>query len=210
VRTPVFLFWCRKPLRAGAAFCQNGLTDSISAISPIAWHAAKALLCIALFFTNTPLYAQDLTPSFGTPQKLTLSPLTVQTKAGKKHVFQVEVARSPQEQEIGLMWRLELKPDRGMLFPFAAPRVASFWMRNTYVALDLLFIRNTGEIVNIHANAVPLNETLLTSRGQVSAVLELAAGTTQRLGIAPGDRVVHPALHPGMHTKPHTKPLAKP
>jgi uncharacterized membrane protein (UPF0127 family) len=145
-----------------------------------------------------PLYAQPIqsppAAAFGTPQKLPFSTLKVQTSTGKEHMFQVEVARTSQEQQIGLMWRLALKPNEGMLFPFPTPRIASFWMRNTYISLDLLFIKKSGHIANIAANAVPLSEALLISDGEVSAVLELAAGTAQRLGIKPGDRVIHPSL----------------
>lgn len=108
--------------------------------------------------------------------------------------FQVEVAEGPAEQARGLMYRRNLAPDSGMLFPFAEARQARFWMRNTYVPLDLLFIDEAGRIESIHADAAPLDESTIASRGPVIAVLEILAGESARRGIRPGDRVLHPAL----------------
>lgn len=119
---------------------------------------------------------------------LAQTPLTVWSSSGK-HRFTVELARSPSEQEHGLMFRQSLGADCGMLFPFAAPERASFWMRNTLIPLDLLFIRADGTIANIAANAKPHDETPLMSQGQVTAVLELAGGRAAQLGIRAGDRV---------------------
>ena len=116
-------------------------------------------------------------------------PLTVSSSNGK-HRFIVELAGSPSEQERGLMFRQSLGADRGMLFPFPAPERASFWMRNTLIPLDLLFIRADGTIANIAADARPHDESLLSSQGPVAAVLELAGGRAAQLGIRPGDRVV--------------------
>ena len=103
--------------------------------------------------------------------------------------FRVELARSPQEQSKGLMFRTELGPDEGMIFPFDPPRGASFWMRNTVIPLDLIFVGVDGRISNIAANAIPYDESPLNSIGLAKAVLELRGGRAAELGIVPGDKV---------------------
>ena len=117
--------------------------------------------------------------------------MTVASK-GKTHRFIVEVARTPQEQATGLMNRSTLAPDRGMIFPFEAPRPASFWMKNTLIPLDILFIRADGTIANVEANTVPLSLDNVNSAGSVAAVLEIPGGRAAELGIAAGDRVDWP------------------
>ena len=108
---------------------------------------------------------------------------------GKTHAFTVEVARTPEQQAQGLMYRNALDPDRGMIFPFDTVRQASFWMKNTLIPLDLIFIRADGKIANIEANAVPLSLQPIYSDGDVAAVLEIAGGRAAELGVAPGDKV---------------------
>ncbi len=108
---------------------------------------------------------------------------------GKTFAFRVELARSAEEQSKGLMFRTELGPDEGMIFPFDPPRGASFWMRNTVIPLDLIFVGTDGRISNIAANAVPYDETNLNSIGLAKAVLELRGGRAAELGIVAGDRV---------------------
>ena len=119
---------------------------------------------------------------------LKIIPLTI-TSAGKEIAFKVELAQSLQEQAKGLMFRTELGADEGMLFPFDPPKPASFWMRNTVIPLDLLFIAPDGRISNIAAQAKPYDETKLRSDGSVKAVLELRGGRAAELGIVPGDTV---------------------
>ena len=117
-------------------------------------------------------------------------PLTIRTAAGKVHRFTVEVARTPEEQAQGLMFRETLAPDRGMIFPHDPPRPASFWMKNTLIPLDIVFIRPDRTILRIEANTVPYSLEPVTSLGEpTAAVLELAGGRSAELGIAPGDRV---------------------
>lgn len=99
------------------------------------------------------------------------------------HRFAVEVARTPEEQARGLMYRTSLAPDRGMLFPFAKPKFASFWMKNTFIPLDIIFIRSDGSIDRIAENTIPESLEPVVSGGEVAAVLELAGGTAARLGI---------------------------
>jgi uncharacterized membrane protein (UPF0127 family) len=117
-----------------------------------------------------------------------VAPLTV-TSAGTVHRFRVELARTGAEQSRGLMFRTALGPDEGMIFPMDPPRHASFWMRNTVIPLDIIFIGPDRRILNIAANAVPYDERPLASIGPVSAVLELAGGKAAALGIAAGDKV---------------------
>jgi uncharacterized protein len=119
---------------------------------------------------------------------LEVIPLTV-TSSGKRRAFRVEVAKSMIEQGKGLMFRTALAPDEGMLFPMNPPRLAGFWMRNTVIPLDIIFVGPDGRILNIAANAVPYDETSLKSAGPVKAVLELGGGRAAALGIVPGDKV---------------------
>lgn len=113
---------------------------------------------------------------------------------GTRHEFRVELALTSRQQARGLMFRESLADDEGMLFPFARPRQASFWMRNTIIPLDLIFVRRNGKIANIIENAEPLTETQRRSKGQVMAVLELRGGLTAELGIKAGDTVYHSVM----------------
>lgn len=122
------------------------------------------------------------------PAGLQLVPLTIDS-AGKRHDFTVEVARSSQEQAQGLMFRTELAPDAGMIFPFGGTKPASFWMKNTVISLDIIFVRADGSIESIAANTVPYSLDPVSSNEPVAAVLELAAGRAAELGIKPGDIV---------------------
>ena len=128
-------------------------------------------------------------PPRTSPAGLDLVPLDIVAATGRHH-FTVEVARTADQQGQGLMFRTALAADEGMIFPFPQPRMASFWMRNTLIPLDMLFIREDGTIARIAANTVPLSEETVTSRGElVAAVLELRGGRAAELGIAEGDRV---------------------
>lgn len=120
---------------------------------------------------------------------LPVIPLTITGADGQAHTFRVEVARSAIEQAHGLMFRTKMGADEGMIFPMDPPRDASFWMRNTVIPLDIVFIGSDGRILNIAANAVPYSEQSLPSLGPVKGVLELNGGRAAQLGIAAGDRV---------------------
>jgi uncharacterized protein len=127
----------------------------------------------------------------GTVAAQQLQELKITGKNGA-HIFGVEMALTPEEQAKGLMFRKELPEGQGMLFDFHQEQPTSFWMKNTYVSLDMIFIRGDGRILRIAENTVPLSEALVPSGGPVRAVLEVVAGTAKKLGIAPGDRVTHP------------------
>lgn len=117
-----------------------------------------------------------------------LLPLAIHTADASRR-FEVEVAITPAEQEKGLMFRKALGPDTGMLFPMDPPRTASFWMKNTLIPLDMLFIRTDGTIAFIGANAQPYSQEPVSAGIPVAAVLELAGGRAAALGIKEGDRV---------------------
>ena len=119
---------------------------------------------------------------------LEVIPLTV-TSLGKKHTFRVEMARTDEEQARGLMFRTEMGADEGMLFPYDPPRVLSFWMRNTVLSLDLVFIGPDRRVINVAANAVPYSEESILSDAPGIAVLELNAGRAAELNIVAGATV---------------------
>jgi uncharacterized protein len=114
-------------------------------------------------------------------------PLTIRSASGAHH-FRVELAATPDQQERGLMFRKSVDADRGMIFPYEPPQEVAFWMKNTWVPLDIVFIRPDGTIARItHAQAMDL--TPLPSGTPVSAVLEIRAGRAAELGIKEGDVV---------------------
>ena len=122
---------------------------------------------------------------------LPVIPLTVTTRGGK-HPFRVEVASSGAEQSKGLMFRSAMGGDEGMIFPLDPPRDAAFWMRNTLIPLDIIYIRGDGVVRSIARNARPLDETPLPAGGTTLGVLELAGGRAAEIGLRPGDRVDFP------------------
>jgi uncharacterized membrane protein (UPF0127 family) len=113
-----------------------------------------------------------------------------------RHAFRVEVAASPEEQAKGLMFRTEMGADEGMLFPHDPPRRASFWMKNTVIPLDIIYVGTDGRILNI-VDAKPYDLTPLPSAGVASAVLELNGGRAAQLGIKAGDKVSWTLPKPG-------------
>jgi hypothetical protein len=117
--------------------------------------------------------------------------LTIVTASGP-HPFTIELATSPAQMMQGLMFRQSLAPDAGMLFDYQTPSMASMWMKNTLIPLDMLFVDATGHIVNIHERAVPGSLDAIAAAAPVRAVIELNGGTAERLGIRPGDRVIYP------------------
>jgi uncharacterized membrane protein (UPF0127 family) len=117
--------------------------------------------------------------------------LEISSKTGV-HVFAVEMAATDAERTRGLMHRKSLPAGRGMLFDFKRDQMIAMWMRNTYIPLDMIFIRRDGTIARIAQSTEPLSERIISSGAPVRAVLEVIAGTARRLGLAPGDRVAHP------------------
>jgi uncharacterized membrane protein (UPF0127 family) len=120
--------------------------------------------------------------------------LTLVTEAGQSHAFSVEVVDTPESRSRGLMYRTDLADDAGMLFDFFTDQAVSFWMMNTFIPLDMIFVSNDGVIRSIHANARPHDRTGIPSGAPVRFVLEIPGGRAAALGIRPGDRMQHPRV----------------
>ncbi|MEM6811973.1 MAG: DUF192 domain-containing protein [Pseudomonadota bacterium] len=119
--------------------------------------------------------------------------LTIQTKTGALHQFDVELALKPSDFAQGLMFRNEMAENAGMLFYFGGREAERrFWMKNTFIPLDMIFIRKNGDIHHIHENAQPNDLTRIGSQGPVAAVLEINGGISSSLGIRKGDKIIHP------------------
>ena len=123
-----------------------------------------------------------------------VQPLEIVTKSGVQ-VFSVEMATTEQEKETGLMYRKELADGKGMLFDFSPAQEVSMWMKNTFISLDMIFIRADGRILRIAENTEPQSTRIISSGGLAKGVLEVIAGTAKKYGIAPGDRVGHPLFN---------------
>jgi uncharacterized protein len=143
------------------------------------------LLAIAAL---APLWAAA--PAAAQLQTFATSELTIVSATGP-HKFTIELATTPAQQAQGLMFRRSLAPDAGMLFDFGVSQRTAFWMKNTLIPLDMLFVAQDGRITGIHARAVPETTDPIPSPGKVRAVIELNGGTADRLGIKPGDRVIY-------------------
>jgi len=124
-----------------------------------------------------------------------LQNVEIATKEGVQ-VFRVELARSEAEREKGLMYRRALPDGQGMLFDFGGDQDVAMWMKNTYIPLDMIFIRGDGTIARIAENTEPHSLAIIASGGPVRGVLEVIAGTAKKYGIAPGDMVAHPMFRP--------------
>ncbi|MDE2514659.1 MAG: DUF192 domain-containing protein [Rhodospirillales bacterium] len=151
------------------------------------WRAALLALALA------PVALAQGTGAGGEPTKaqpvLPREALTILSQDGTRHVFQVEVAKTPAEQTAGLMFRTALAPDQGMIFPWNPPQRSQMWMQNTLIPLDMLFIGAHGTIRHIAENTVPESQAVIDSRVPVAATLEVPAGTAARLDIVVGDKV---------------------
>jgi uncharacterized protein len=134
--------------------------------------------------------------AFGAPgaRAASFQPLEIVTKSGVQ-VFSVEMATTEQEKETGLMYRKELADGKGMLFDFSPQQEVSMWMKNTFIPLDMIFIRADGRILRIAENTEPQSTRIISSGGLAKGVLEVIAGTAKKYGIAPGDRVGHPLFN---------------
>jgi len=144
----------------------------------------RALLAALTVSVGVSVCAEQATAAPG------LETVEIITSRGRSR-FQVEIAATRAEQARGLMFRKSLAPDRGMLFTYKRPQPAAYWMKNTLIPLDIIYIQPDGRILSIVRNARPHDETPLPSGGLVLGVLELAGGRAAQLGILPGDRVLH-------------------
>ena len=146
--------------------------------------ALGVLAILALLAPGSPL------PARGGASGMADSEVTIVSESGE-HRFEVEVARTAEEQARGLMHRQGLASGAGMLFDYGCPRNVAMWMRNTYIPLDMIFIGADWRVTRVVERTVPLSLATVASEGPVRAVLEVNAGTASRLGIRPGDRVIH-------------------
>lgn len=129
-------------------------------------------------------------------QEVARERLIANTSTGDR-VLYVEIVDNPGERRQGLMWRRTLAPHHGMLFLYPQPTEADFWMRNTYIPLDIIFIRADGRVHRVAAHTLPETDTTIPSQGPILAVLEIGAGLAEQYGIGPGTRISHRALPPG-------------
>lgn len=150
--------------------------------------AAAALVGLSLFAVTPDSVARAQAQAQAATSKT--EPLTIATKSGPKR-FEVEVMRDDAGRSRGLMFRRHMAADHGMLFDFERDEPVTMWMKNTYLPLDMVFIRPDGTISRIAADTEPLSTAIIPSGSPVIAVLELNAGTAAKLGIKPGDRVEH-------------------
>ena len=158
--------------------------------SPARRHLIAAFLAFAALGLVGPAIAQI--ESLQTYDK---APLEIRTASGT-HRFTVELARTAAQQMQGLMFRRKLDANAGMLFIYQQPETARYWMKNTYIPLDMLFIASDGTVVRIAADAVPQSLAIISSGGPVRAVLEIKGGEAARQGITPGAKVVYPLFSP--------------
>lgn len=154
--------------------------------------ARLALAALAALFALTPLagcndpFVDEAVAA--TPAQLDVVTVRIETAKGKVHAYKAEVARTSDQQARGLMYRRAMARDTGMIFPFAEPRMASFWMANTYLPLDIIFISPAGRVINV-GEGVPLSTATVESTAPASAVLELNRGEAARIGLTAGDKV---------------------
>ena len=151
----------------------------------------KAVWSVARGWLAAILVVAGVVVAGGSVRAASFQPLEIVTKSGVQ-VFSVEVATTEEEKQTGLMYRKELADGKGMLFDFNPEQEVSMWMKNTYVSLDMIFIRADGRILRIAESTEPLSTKIIPSRGLAKGVLEVVAGTAQKYGIQPGDRVAHP------------------
>lgn len=154
---------------------------SIRAVSIAALIAISALLSVMLASAGYADMRRDT--------------LTLITSSGE-HAFDIEIADTPEEKARGLMFRRSMADNAGMLFPYLPPQEATMWMRNTYISLDMVFIRADGVVHRVEHGTEPFSERVISSEGDVAAVLELKAGIATRIGLKSGDKVVQAMFKP--------------
>jgi uncharacterized membrane protein (UPF0127 family) len=167
----------RRPIDAGAVTPVATISGAARRVAP--WFVALIVLA--------GLFAQSADAA------MRRSKLTLQTGQGA-HVIEIEIAMTPAEQQMGLMFRRSVPENTGMLFLYPGPQEITMWMKDTYVSLDMVFIKGNGVVHRIEAHTEPFSQTTIPSKGDVVAVLEMVAGSAEKLGLKPGDRVVHAAF----------------
>ncbi|MCC7038375.1 MAG: DUF192 domain-containing protein [Alphaproteobacteria bacterium] len=145
---------------------------------------------LAGFISTQVMSKEDASMAYS--GKLPVEQVTVELQGGGVHGFSLEVVSKPVDIQMGLMFREKMGKDQGMLFEMGAPQLTAFWMKNTLIPLDMLFVAEDGTIINIHQNAEPHSLTPIPSNGEVTGVIELNGGRAKALNIKVGDRVLHP------------------
>jgi uncharacterized membrane protein (UPF0127 family) len=147
------------------------------------------LLTLSFSLLAAPAFAQTSkndVVDFGPPQ-----PLTIVTEDGE-HTFSVDEAKTLDQQARGMMFRESMEADSGMIFEFEEPKIATIWMKNTPLPLDILFVRSNGKILKIEHNHTPYTLRSASSEAVIAGVVELKGGEAKSRGIKPGDTVRHP------------------
>ena len=161
------------------------------------WGAALRAVLLALAFGAAPVSAQQLEPVVCRPDLGLIS-----LPSGGQAQFRLEIADDEEERAQGLMNRDHLAHAAGMLFVYPSERPVAFWMRNTLIPLDMIFIDASGAVVGVHENAVPHDETPIPSGASVRFVLEINGGLARKIGIVPGAILSHPAIDPSAAARP--------
>ncbi len=156
----------------------------------------RVAVAVMLLAVGGLVVTASLAPVAAATRAVDATKLEIVTAKGRS-AFEVEIVDTDESRAEGLMFRKEMADDHGMLFDFRREQPVWFWMKNTYLPLDMIFARADGSIVSIAKDAVPLSEETIPSGGSVRFVLELNAGTAARLGLAAGDRLVHPRIPAG-------------
>ena len=150
----------------------------------------RPVLLALLLLAAAPALAQ---PQTGLPT----TEILIQTATGR-HKFKVELATTPEQMARGLMYRREMPADHGMLFDYGREQTGiSMWMKDTFIPLDMLFVKADGSVLNIAERTVPKSLASVSAAGPVRVVIELNGGTASRLKIKPGDKVLHPMFGTG-------------
>ena len=163
---------------------------------PTPFRRRELLALLAATAAAVPFALRAQEPTRAQPE-LAKEKLVIVTHDGKQHDFSVEIARTPDQETTGLMFRPSVPPDGGMLFIWPQAQESQMWMRNTIAPLDMVFINADGTVRHIAENTVPQSLAVIDSHGAVKATLEVAAGTAVRLDIRVGDKVLSKALGTG-------------
>lgn len=150
---------------------------------------------ISVFTNLTRMAERDAARAQQAEGGVRLEPLTIDSR-GKRHNFRIEMARTDADRARGLMFRRSMPADQGMLFDFERDQMVSMWMRNTYISLDMLFIRADGTVARIAERTEPLSTRTIPSGEPVLSVLEINGGVAEKLGIKAGDKVEHVLFRP--------------
>jgi uncharacterized membrane protein (UPF0127 family) len=169
-------------------------TDVTGSVASVSKEYGGAAFAALLSFAMTACAALVLAWAVAFPAvALEKQPLTFATSSGS-HAITVEVADTESTRSTGLMYRRSIGADEGMIFIYDREQEITMWMKNTYISLDMIFVKRDGTISHIAANAEPFSENIISSEGPALAVIEMAAGSAARLGLRPGDKVRHPAF----------------